>query len=148
MNQRICATITPGHKIASGTAEDSPYPAGSISMQLPFFKAQGIDLSDYYLATLNLSIAPHKFKILVPKITVRNLHWAEGFPPEDFSFCHCEVEVNNTSYKGLIYYPHPETKIGHFHDASLIEVITTYIPNIHDGDEITLKYNPSEIGIS
>jgi len=143
----VNATVKEGHKIASGTAENSPYPDGSIAMQAPYFKKHGIDISTYHLATLNLSIAPQKFKILAPEFTIKTLHWAEGFPPEDFSFSKCEIIFNHKTYKGLVYYPHSETKIGHFHNASLIEVITNYIPNIKYGDELILKFNPIELNI-
>jgi len=143
----IAATLKEGHKIASGMAKDSPYPEGSIVMQAPLFKQHGINLDGYHNATLNLSIEPHQFKMLAPEYTVCDLHWAKGFPPEDFSFSKCEIEVNNTSYKGLIYYPHPETKIGHFHNTSLIEVITHFIPSLKYGDQLLLKYNEAEINI-
>ncbi len=144
----IHAVLVEGHKIASGAAEDSPYPDGSIAMQTPYFKKHGVDISTYHSATLNLSIAPQEFKMLTPEFTVKTLHWAEGFPPEDFSFSKCEVIFNNKAYKGLIYYPHPETKIGHFHNTSLIEVITDYILNIKYGDDLVLKFNPIEININ
>ena len=147
MMQSISAEIKRGHKVASGLADNSPYPEGSIKMQTPYFKTNGIDLSDYYPATLNLSITPHTFRMLNPEFTVRNVHWAEGFDAEDFSFSRCEIVFNEQRYSGLIYYPHPETKLDHFHSASVIEVISHYIPNIHYGDSVTLKYHPSQISI-
>ena len=147
MMQSITAVIKQGHKIASGLADNSPYPEGSIKMQLPHFKAKGLDLSSYYPATLNLSIAPHVFKMIAPELTLRDLHWAEGFDAEDFSFSSCEIIFKNQHYKGLVYYPHPETKLDHFHSESLIEVISQYIPDIHYGDSVTFVYPPSEISI-
>jgi len=116
-------------------------------MQLPYFKANGLDLSNYYPATLNLSIAPHVFKMIAPELTLRDLHWAEGFDAEDFSFSSCEIIFKDQHYKGLVYYPHPETKLDHFHSESLIEVISQYIPDIHYGDSVTFVYLPSEISI-
>jgi len=147
MMNSIHAIIKQGHKIASGQADNSPYPAGSITMQAPHFKAHGINLGGYYPATLNLSITPHTFKIIAPEFTVYAIHWAEGFEAEDFSFSKCEIIVNNERYRGLVYYPHPETKLNHFHSASIIEVISPYIPNIHYGDQVIFKYNPAEISI-
>ncbi len=143
----IKAVIKEGHKVASGQADDSPYPRGSIEMQAPYFKEHGIDLDEYYLATLNLSITPYIFNVVSPEFTVRNIKWAEGFPAEDFSFSKCEIVFKDEIYSGLVYYPHPETKIGHFHSKSLIEIITQYIPNIAYGDEVYLKLNQAEINI-
>lgn len=145
--QSIKAIIKEGHKVASGQADDSPYPRGSIEMQVSFFKERGINLDNYYFATLNLSIAPYIFQMVSPEFTVRNVKWAEGFPAEDFSFSKCKIVFEDKEYKGLVYCPHPETKIGHFHSQSLIEVITQYIPNMAYGDEVYLMINQDEINI-
>jgi len=147
MAQTIKAVVQEGHQVASGQADDSPYPRGSIEMQAPYFKEHGINLDKYYSATLNLSITPYIFEVVSPEFTIRNLKWAEGFPAEDFSFSKCELSFAGVLYTGLIYYPHPETKIGHFHSESLIEIITQYIPNIEYGDEVYLKLNQDEINI-
>jgi len=141
------AIVTEGHGVASGRAEDSPYPDSSIKMQTPYFKDKGIDLDSYYAATLNLSVAPYTFKMVKPEFTVNSVDWAEGFPAEDFSFSKCEILFDGKTYGGLVYYPHPETKIGHFHSQSLIEVITQYIPDIEYGNEVELKINEEEIEI-
>jgi hypothetical protein len=47
-----------------------------------------------------------------------------------------------------VYYPHPETKLRHFQDPSLLEVIAEPIPQIKYGDEVTIRLNPDEILIS
>ena len=145
--QPIKAIIKEGHKVASGQAGDSPYPRGSIEMQAPLFKEYGINLDNYYFATLNLSITPYIFQMVSPEFTMRNVKWADGFPAEDFSFSKCEILFEDKMYKGLVYYPHPETKIGHFHSQSLIEIITQYIPNMAYGVEVYLRLNQDEINI-
>lgn len=143
----IEAVVKEGHKVASGQADDSPYPRGSIEIQAPYFKENGINLDNYYFATLNLSITPYIFQMVSPEFTVHNIHWAEGFAAEDFSFSKCELSFAGDLYDGLVYYPHPETKIGHFHNESLIEIITEYIPNIKYGDKVDLRINEAEINI-
>lgn len=143
----IDGIIVEGHKVASGTATNSPYPAGSIAMQTPFFKGYGIDLELFYKATLNISIAPHQFRLHSPAVTARHVQWADGFDAETFSFSACQLGFNHKQYEGLIYYPHPETKLDHFHSPSLIEVITEYIAGIHYEDKVRLDYNPAEITI-
>jgi len=147
MMQVIQATVTQGHKVASGQATDSPYPQGSIEMQTPFFHKHGINLDDYYKATLNLSIAPYTFTIIAPQFIAKEVKWVDGFPAEDFSFSKAEITYAGKTYSGLIYYPHPETKLGHFHDNSVIEFITYYIPDIGYGDKVELKLNDASISI-
>lgn len=60
----LTGIVKPGHQVASGNAQDSPYEQGTLAMQLPFFRDLGLDLSGFFLATLNVSIAPQTFKII------------------------------------------------------------------------------------
>jgi hypothetical protein len=140
----ITGTIKQGHQIASGQAKDSPYPRGSVEMQLPYFAERGLDLSQFYVGTLNISIKPHTFEFVAPAITYRNVKWIEGFPPEDFSFSKCYISYDDRWYPGYVYYPRPETKTRHFHDNSTIEIITVRIQNIGYGDQVQLKLNGAE----
>ena len=111
----IPATIVQGHRVASGLNGNPCFPGGTLRMQLPFFRDLGLDLSSYYLGTLNVSIAPMSYQVVQPKWTYRALKWHPIEPAEDFSFfdviVHCEDEP---SISGLIYFPHPETKPVHF----------------------------------
>jgi len=147
MNCSVSATISQGHGVASGKAANSPYPIGTIEMQTPCFKNLGLDLTNLFKGTLNLSIAPHTFEVISPEFTFRNIHWAEGFPPEDFSFSPSAVLHQGREYNGYIYYPHPDTKIGHFHSNNLIEVICEPIDGIGYGGSIELRYREKEIKI-
>jgi len=144
---QLTATIKQGHGVASGTANNSPYPLGTIEMQAPYFKKLGLDLSHLFKGTLNLNIEPNTFEMIAPKFTFRDVHWAEGFPAEDFSFSSCAVLYKSREYSGYIYYPHPETKIGHFHSNSLVEVICEAIDGIGYGDSVELRYREKEIKI-
>lgn len=141
----LTGIVKPGHQVASGNAQDSPYEQGTLAMQLPFFRDLGLDLSGFFLATLNVSIAPQTFKIIQPKYTFPQVKWHPNFPGETFSFSPCTVIYHQRSYESLIYYPHPETKIGHFQDASILEVIATQIPDLNYGDRLKLVINPQEI---
>ena len=143
----IIGIVKPGHQVASGRAENSPYRRGTIEMQLPFFQDLGLDLSSYFLGTLNISLSPHTFKLINPKYTFKEVKWHPDYTAETFSFSPCGIVYQNTSYKGLIYYPHPETKIGHFQDNCILEAIAPKIPQIDYGDRIMLKINPEEIKI-
>ena len=144
----VSGIIQSGHQVASGRSPDSPYEKGTIAMQLPYFKELGVDLSNYFQGTLNISIAPHKFKILNPKYTFPFVKWHPDYPAETFSFSPCQIVFQKTEYQGLIYYPHPETKIGHFQADSIMEAIALPIPEIKYGDAVQLKVNSLEIAIN
>ncbi|MEO1341515.1 MAG: hypothetical protein AAFV28_10350 [Cyanobacteria bacterium J06635_13] len=141
----LVGTVKSGHQVASGQATDSPYERGTLEMQLPHFRALGLDLRDFFLGTLNVSIAPHTFALIEPQYTFNLVKWHPDYPAETFSFARCGVNYRRIDYSGWIYYPHPETKIGHFQDPSIMEVIAPEIPNLSYGDRLTLKLHPQEI---
>jgi len=143
----VTGVVRPGHQVASGMAQDSPYPAGTIAMQMPFFRERGLDLTNFFQGTLNISIHPHTFSMRSPEYTFRNVNWTTEHPPEDFSFSCCRVIVENDEYEGWVYYPHPETKIRNFQDSTIIEVIAPWIPNVGYGAEVKLRVNSEEIVI-
>ena len=64
-----------GHGVASGANSESPYPKGSISIQSPFFKALGLDISCYWQGTINLSFKPLEIILQNPDITFENMYW-------------------------------------------------------------------------
>lgn len=139
--------VTSGYQVASGKSQNSPYPRGTLEMQLPFFKDLGLDISKYYLGTLNISISPKEFKLNKPQYTFRNVKWSPEHDTEDFSFSRCQVIFNGSKYDALIYYPHPETKINHFQNPSILEVIAVPIPDIKYGNHVTVEINTSQVSI-
>lgn len=142
----VSGVVVRGHQVASRPSEH--YPQGAIEMQLPFFKARGLDLTLYHRATLNVSISPQVFKLAQPEFTFRHVNWTEHHPPEDFSFARCQVKYKDAAYDGWIYYPHPETKQRHFQNPSLVEVIAPLIPGIAYGDAVELTVNTDEVAIT
>jgi hypothetical protein len=147
--QTVEGIIGRGHQVASGKAADSPYPQGTIEMQTPYFQKLGLDLSAFFPGTLNISISPKTFTVKQPEYTFNNVQWHQDYPAEDFSFSPCKVIFQGIAYDGLIYYPHPETKIGHFQDPAVVEVlVSSFIPQIEYGDRVILEVNPREILIS
>ncbi|MFT4940445.1 MAG: hypothetical protein ACI88A_003500 [Paraglaciecola sp.] len=145
--QKINGILQPGHWVASGLSESSPYPAGTIAMQTPYFKKLGLDLSTYYPGTLNISIAPFSFKLKQADFAFKNIFWAEGFPSEDFSFLRCALIHQKQRYSALVYYPHPETKTQHFHADSLIEILCEKIKGISYGDRLIIEYDKRKIRV-
>ena len=66
-----------GHGVASGANSESPYPKGSISIQSPFFKALGLDLSCYWHGTINLSFKPLEIILRNPDISFENMYFSK-----------------------------------------------------------------------
>ena len=79
-------TVNKGHGVASGVSAASPYPQGSISMQAPFFKALGLDLSSCYFGTLNVSLAPARWKIVRPAFLFEKVQWTGPAPARNVFF--------------------------------------------------------------
>lgn len=140
--------IKTGHGVASGTSAGSPYPTGSIAMQAPFFKARGLDLSGCYFGTLNVSIAPARWKIVRPAFLFENLKWTDLHPPETFSFLSCDITYRAVTVKGWLYYPHPETKAAHWQDASVMEMIAPRLEGLGYGEPIDLRFPDGTLLIS
>lgn len=148
VHDRIPATIVQGHRVASGLANDSRFPDGTLALQAPHFAAQGIDLTAFYLGTLNLSIAPYRYTIGQPKCTLRGVRWSAISPPEDFSFFDCQLSVNDRTVMGLVYYPHPETKPEHFQAPDILEVLAPQLAGIGYGDRLMIAIDPAQIQFS
>ena len=142
---KVSGVVDRGHGVASGQSSDSPYPDGSIRMQIPLFKKLGLDLTPYHAATLNVSIKPFRFTVIKPEYTFRNIEWTKKHPPEHFSFSRCRLIFRDISYDGWVYYPHPETKVKHFQKDDMLEIITQRIPDLDYGNELEVFINPKEI---
>jgi hypothetical protein len=137
--------IVQGYRVASGPSKDYPY--GALDRQCPIFKARGLDLSGCFNGTLNIDICPRTFKMVKPEFTFQYVEWTDLHTPEHFSFSRCKVIYKETEYEGWVYYPHPETKLRHFQDPSLLEVIAVPIPGIQYGDEVQVLVNAEEIRV-
>jgi hypothetical protein len=138
--------VVQGYRVASGPSKDYPY--GALDRQRPIFKSLGLNLSGYFNGTLNIDIRPYEFKLIKPEFTFQHVEWTDLHPPEHFSFSGCRVVYKNIEYEGWVYYPHPETKLRHFQDPSLLEVIAHLIPEIKYGDTVNILLKPEEILIN
>ena len=139
--------VVEGYGVASGAAKDSPYPRGSIEMQSPYFRSLGLDLTGFYLGTLNVSVEPHSVSLDKPRYTFRSVHWSPNHEPEDFSFSPCQVAYGPRWHSGFVYHPHEETKSRHHHAASTLEIITDHLAGISYGDRIDLLIRADEFTI-
>lgn len=137
----VTGIIQPGYRVASGRAQDSPYPAGSIIMQMPFFRDRGLDLTACFAGTINVDIAPYEFRLNRPDYTFRQVKWYAESPAEDFSF----VQVQIDDRAAWLYYPHPETKPAHQQKPSVLEILAPWIEGLSYGDRVTLKFEDGAI---
>lgn len=143
----LAGTVQPGHRVASGQSDRSPYPAGTIALQTPHFQKLGLDLSPYYPGTINVAIAPYQLGLESPAYTFRDVVWLAGFGAETFSFSQCYLWVDEKSYASLVYYPHPETKIDHAQDSSIVEVLAPKVEGLNYGDVVRVTLNLSEVAV-
>ncbi len=142
---QIKGIIVQGYRVASAPSKDYPY--GALEKQRPLFASHGLDLSSYFNGTLNIDIRPFEFTMLKPQYTFHHVEWTDLHPPEHFSFSRCRVIFKEVEYDGWVYYPHPETKLRHFQNPSLLEVIAMSIPGVQYGDEVSVWVNDEEIQI-
>lgn len=142
----VAGRIVPGHGVASGRG-NTPYPAGSIAMQRPFFAARGLDLGDCHDGTINVSIAPRRWRLTAPAWRFEHVEWTSLHPPETFSFAPCRIACGGHAVGGWIYQPDPLTKRTHFHDDALIEVLAPWLPGIAPGVTVSLQVDRRHIDI-
>lgn len=145
---KVHGVLTQGHGVASGRGGDPRFPGGTIRMQLPHFAARGLELNAYHSGTLNVSIRPHTYRVLRPKVTFRNVKWHPVEPEEDFSFFDCRVRIGNAApVDALVYYPHPETKPEHFQPPDILEILAPYLPDIRYGEPVVLELPEGQIRV-
>ena len=134
----IQGTVIAGHGVASGRASDSPYPAGTIALQRPFFQDLGLDLTDCFEGTLNVSVAPMELVLRDPDHTFECVDWSDRHPPETFSFWRIELIVDNAATSAWVYRPHPETKQRHWQPPSMVEVLSPFRRGLTTGSVVSL----------
>lgn len=50
-------------------------------------------------------------------------------------------------HKGWVYYPHPETKLGHFQAVTVIEILAPPISDIGYGDRLTVSLKSAKVEV-
>ncbi len=144
---RIEAKVIPGYGVASGKIKDSRYPKGTLAQQASYFKAKGLDLSPFYLGTLNVDVSPYNFTIKTPKHFYEQINWSEYIPPENFYFFDVVLFFENTAYQGLIYMPDPKTKTEHQQFKTTLELILPKIENLNYGGKVHLEIDVTQLAM-
>lgn len=145
---KIKGKIIPGYGVASGKGKDKRYPEGTLRLQTPFFKERGLDLTKYFLGTLNVDIAPYSFEIKKPKYFFEAVEWSIHIPPENFYFFDVTLFFQAREYDGLVYMPGPETKVEHEQIATVLELILPRIEGLSTGQIIDLEVKEDGLEIS
>ena len=134
------ARVVSGHGVASGRNGNPRFPGGTLRMQADHFRERGIDLSTFFLGTINVSIAPYTYRVVNPRQTIRQLKWHPTEPAEDFSFFDLRAAgPGGEGVAGLIYYPHPDTKPTHFQQPDVLELLLPYVAELRVGAEMRLE---------
>lgn len=146
----LTGSIHTGYRVASGLADDSPFPQGTIEMQMPHFTKGGLNLAkeipNLYKGTLNVSITPHRVNVVEPDHKFELVNWTPVIRPETFLFTQVTLTYRNKNYRGYLYTPSPETKPAlHVHNFGILEFIGPKIPDIVYGDPVTLTVRKSAL---
>ncbi len=142
---KIKAKVIPGYGAASGKNKDVRYSKGTIGTQLEHFKQRGLDLSPYFMGTLNVDISPYSYKIENPTFFFEQVDWSEHISPENFYFFDVVLTFNHKDYKGLVYMPDPETKEEHKQLSTTLELILPKIENLEYGAEVYLSLEDEQL---
>ncbi|WP_068546357.1 hypothetical protein [Thalassotalea crassostreae] len=144
---QVTGKVVKGFQVASGRSNNTPFQAGTVKLQKPFFKALGLDLESYFMATINLTTANLHINIKKPDYLFTDIKWHKDIAAETFSFCACVLEYKGKQYEALFYYPHLETKPDHFQPPCTIEIISPYIESLRYGSDLGLILNNENVKI-
>ena len=136
--------ITHGHGVASRASEK--YSDGTIALQYPHFKKLGLDLSVCYPGTLNLSIAPKRYKIIKPRYYFKEVDWYPARKQtENFMLADCYIKSEHGFLPAYIYQPDPSTKIEHFDDPMAFQIISAFLPGVTESSELEIFISSQQI---
>jgi hypothetical protein len=138
--QKVGGVVVRGYGVASGLNGNPRFPGGTLQMQLPYFRALGLDIEAFHRGTLNVSIVPLRYQVGRARYTFRHVAWHPTEPAEDFSFFDCRVSRDKVPpVDGLIYYPHPETKPEHFQQPDVLELLLPWLEGLQYGVIVELE---------
>jgi hypothetical protein len=139
--------IKSGYGVASGKGKDERYPEGTLKQQFKYFLERGLDLSNYFMGTLNLDISPCTYKIKKAKYYFKNIDWSDFISPENFYFFDVSLYFKDKTYKGLVYMPDPKTKENHIQKPNILELIFPKIEGLEYGVMVDIELKTDQIEI-
>jgi hypothetical protein len=135
----VSGVVVAGHGVASGRSAHSPYPAGSIALQAPFFRAHGIDLSRFFAGTVNVDVAPHEPVPAAGAVFDGRLRWFEAIE-ERFVLSRAWLRVHGIEHEGLWYWPDPATKPAHVQRRTVVELLMPWIEGLAPGAAVAVGW--------
>ena len=142
---RVEGKVIPGYGVASSQGKDARYPLGTIREQVKHFQQRGLDLSPFFMGTINVDIAPHSFSLGKPKHFFDGVNWSSHIPPENFYFFDVKLHYRNTSYEGFVYMPDPATKPEHMQKETVLELILPKIEDLAYDQLVELEVDRSQL---
>lgn len=139
--------IIAGHGVASGKGMDKRYPEGTLKQQFIHFLKRGLDLSPYFMGTINLDISPSSYDIKKPKHFFNKIDWSDYIPPENFYFFDVILNYKSQAYEGLVYMPDPATKEDHHQKPSILELIFPKIKGLEYGVMVDVALKKDQLNI-
>ncbi|MBT8302419.1 MAG: hypothetical protein KJO63_13900 [Maribacter sp.] len=139
--------IQSGHGVASGKGKDERYPEGTLKLQFKHFLERGLDLSDYFMGTINVDISPCSYEIKKQKYFFKNIDWSDYIPPENFYFFDVSLYYKDKIYKGLVYMPDPETKEDQIQRPTILELIFPKIKGLEYGVMVDMALKKDQLDI-
>lgn len=98
---------------------------------------------------MNVSIAPSAYQVLKAPLTFRDVKWHPVEPAEDFSFFDVRVTPpQGEPVRGLIYFPHPDTKPEHFQKPDVLELLLPFIGGLAYGQDLVLEIPDDQMRIT
>ncbi|MFD2588341.1 hypothetical protein ACFSQJ_15495 [Croceitalea marina] len=144
---RIKGIIKAGYGVASGKGKDERYPEGTLKRQFKYFLELGLDLSNYFMGTINLDISPYTYELGEPKHFFEEINWSKHIPPENFYFFDVSLHFQGKVHQGLIYMPDPKTKEEHVQKPSILELLLPKVEGLNYGQAVDIEINEHQLNI-
>jgi len=145
---KIRGEIKPGYGVASGKSKGGKYPEGTLKLQFKHFLDRNLDLSPYFMGTINLDIAPYTYKIKEPKYFFENINWTDLISPENFYFFDVSLHFDGKIYDGLIYMPDPKTKEEHVQKTTVLELLLPKVDGLKYGDLVDIVIKQDQLALT
>lgn len=143
------ASVVPGQQNASGGAENSWYPGGTIALQRPHFLRAGVRMESCHNATINVELAGRPDALLHLKAATHAVE-STWFPGkfelhllEPIKLTHKGVE-----YDGFLYEPYVATRHVPSNKRVQNEVLCPLIPGLKYGDDVAISVDPSHVVVA
>ncbi len=101
-----------------------------------------------YDGTLNVDVSPATISLERPTVTLEQVDWLPGYPPETFSFAPVVVRVTAGLFDAMVYRPHPETKPEHHQPPTIVEVLAPFVPDLGPGTLVELLLDPARFDVA